>query len=494
MLFPNEGHPSSIGGFEVLERLGTGGAGKVYLARSKGGRLVAVKVLSDGAIANAEVAGALAHEASLCVRLSHPAIVQVRALVEEEGVAALVFDYVEGVALGRLLRFLAGRGERLSDLAAWHILERVLAALDYAHQQTPPIVHRDVSPSNVLLDWSGDAKLTDFGMAKMLGAASNTQLGLVKGTLGCMAPEQARGDHVTERADVYAAGLLAWRLATGFAPFGKYRDDDAEMLRAMRNPRVPPLVALRPDLPAELTNAVTRALEPNPVERILSAEEFRRAVCATVDTAPGRAALAVVLEAAREDLARPSPMGGISTQNGSKQSIASSESGSGKSEVTSRYSEVALSLDEPDPAKPQALRPFSPASVPPTTGTAAALPSGEDESAHPGEHEDRRDDDERPDETRNEAADDGRSPSVTDTFEHSVPGTRGARSHRELRRARERREPLSLAAIAASQSNTSRLYPHGRRRRSESRAVFALLFVAFVFFVVGFALGLAIHR
>src|SRR5882762_7323057 len=80
MLFPNEGHPAAIGGFEVLERLGTGGAGQVYLARSKGGRLVAVKVLGEGAIESPEVAGALAHEASLCVRLSHPAIVQVRAL------------------------------------------------------------------------------------------------------------------------------------------------------------------------------------------------------------------------------------------------------------------------------------------------------------------------------------------------------------------------------------------------------------------------------
>ena len=118
-----------------------------------------------------------------------------------------------------LLRFCASHGVRLPDCAAWHVVERVLAALAYAHAQTDerhalvPIVHRDVSPANVLVDWKGDVKLADFGMAKMLGASPATRLGVVKGTLGCMAPEQARGEPVTERADVYAAALLAWRLS-----------------------------------------------------------------------------------------------------------------------------------------------------------------------------------------------------------------------------------------------------------------------------------------
>ena len=446
MLFPNDGHPSAIGGFEVLDRLGSGGAGQVYLARSKGGRLVAVKVFSDGATNDAE-SETLAREASLCVRLSHPAIVQVRALVEEEGVSALVFDYVEGVALGRLLRFLSGRGERLADLAGWHIIERVLAALEYAHQQAPPIVHRDISPSNVLLDWSGDAKLTDFGMAKMLGVASTTQLGMIKGTLGCMSPEQARGDDVSERADVYAAALLAWRLATGFAPFAKYSNDEVEMLRAMKNPHLAPLSALRPDLPTALTAAVARALEPDPDARLISAEEFRRAVCDSVDTGPGRRELELVLGVAREDLARTGPIGGVSMQ--------SKTSSKGKI-ITSRYSEAALALD--DGKKPLALRPFSPESVPPVTGASAALPTAllmaRDEAV-----------DEDPEQRRS------LRPSLV---------TRTSR--------------VSMASIAASQSATSRLYVPGRRRRSNSHVIVTLLFVAFIFFAAGFALGLAIHR
>jgi len=450
MLFPDERHPSAIGGFEVLERLGSGGAGKVYLARSKGGRLVAVKVLTDGATESAEESETLAREATLCVRLSHPAIVQVRALVEEDGVAALVFDYVEGVALGRLLRFLSGRGERLADVAAWHIVERILTALDYAHRQTPPIVHRDVSPSNVLLDWSGDAKLTDFGLAKMLGVASNTQLGLVKGTLGCMAPEQARGDEVTERADVYAAALLAWRLASGFAPFGKHRNDEVEMLRAMKNPRLPPLSALRPDLPAALTGAVARALAPDPKERLISAEEFRLAVSDSLDTRPGRAEVAAVLAAAREDLARPTPMGRTArgTKAGSEVTTPSDETGGEKSVVTSRYSEVALEQGDgregrDGEAQPVALPPFasfSPELVPPITGASTALATARDEDAQAG------------------------------------------RSH------------PSLTSVAASQTTTSRLYVRGRRHRGRAQAILTLVFVAFVFFVVGLALGLAMHR
>ena len=200
-MFPKSEPPPALRGFEILDRLGAGGAGQVFLARSRGGKLVAIKTLTDEREAAHDEAfkKALSQEASLCVRLNHPAIVQVRAFVEEGGFAALVFEYVEGVALVRLLRFCARHGVRLPDKVAWYVVERVLAALAYAHAQTDeafqpaPIVHRDVSPSNVLVDWTGGVKLADFGMAKMIGVSPATRVGLVKGTLGCMAPEQARG-------------------------------------------------------------------------------------------------------------------------------------------------------------------------------------------------------------------------------------------------------------------------------------------------------------
>ncbi len=278
-MFPKNEPPAALRGFEILDRLGAGGAGQVFLARSRAGKLVAIKTLTD---ARGEARDddhtfkeTLAREASLCVRLNHPAIVQLRAFVEEGGFAALVFEYVEGVALIRLLRFCARHSVRLPDRAAWFIVERVLAALAYAHAQTDeafqpaPIVHRDVSPANVLVDWKGGVKLADFGMAKMIGVSPVTRVGLVKGTLGCMAPEQARGEPVTERADVYAAALLAWRLATGRTPFAKFKDDEFELLRAMRNPHLRPLGALRPDLPEPVLSAIARALEPEADQRTI---------------------------------------------------------------------------------------------------------------------------------------------------------------------------------------------------------------------------------
>jgi serine/threonine protein kinase len=341
-VFPTAAQHRALDGFEILRPLGSGGAGQVFLAKSRGGRRVAIKVLSDARERDDAFASALAREASLCARLTHPAIVQARAFVEDEGFAAIVFDYVEGVALSRLLRFCSALGARLPDRIAWHVVERVLAALAYAHTQkdengaASPIVHRDVSPSNVLISFEGDVKLTDFGIAKMLGVSPTTQFGLVKGTLGCMAPEQARGEPVDERADVYAAGLLAWRLATGRAPF-KINQTEAELLRAMRYPRIKPLPALRPDLPESLAQAVAAALIPEARDRTIRAGELAAEVRASIAVDCGRAELAALLERWRAALDRPSLTG----------STSSTDSSMNHKHVTLNYDEAAAMDDGP---------------------------------------------------------------------------------------------------------------------------------------------------
>jgi serine/threonine-protein kinase len=345
-MFPSERPPRSLEGFDILERLGAGGAGEVFLARSRAGRLVAIKTLASAAGGDEALGDVLAREASVCARLRHPCIVQVRALLEEPGFAALVFEYVPGVALGRVLRLGQSRGVRIPDRAAWHIVERVLTALAYAHAftddrgQKTPIVHRDVSPANVLLDWSGGVKIADFGIAKVLGVSPATRLGLVKGTLGCMAPEQARGEPVDERADVYAAGLLAWRLATGRSPFGKHHKDEVELMRAMRHPRIKPLGSIRPDLPEALVEVIDRALEPDLARRTIDAEQIAQVVREHVDVRAGWLELASLLEQWKGALEQTVRRAGDRTQ---------SSSSGGRAAHTLRYEEVALAFDDDPP-------------------------------------------------------------------------------------------------------------------------------------------------
>ena len=323
----------------------------MFLARSRAGRLVAIKTVAAGATGDEPLADVFVREASVCARLRHPCIVQVRALLEEPGFAALVFEYVPGVALGRVARLCQSRGVRLPDRAAWHIVERVFTALAYAHAftdehgQKTPIVHRDVSPANVLLDWSGGVKIADFGIAKVLGVSPATRLGLVKGTLGCMAPEQARGEPVDQRADVYAAGLLAWRLATGRSPFGKHLKDEAELLRAMRHPRIKPLGTLRPDLPEALAQAIEQTLEPEVGQRVIEAGQVAEVVRAHVDVGAGWLELASLLEqwkgALERSVKRAAPGEGTKS---------TSSSSSGRAAHTLRYEEVALAFDDDAPA------------------------------------------------------------------------------------------------------------------------------------------------
>jgi serine/threonine protein kinase len=343
-MFPGDQPPRSLEGFEILQRLGTGGVGAVFLARSRGGKLVAIKTIADARRGDDTSADSLAREASVCARLHHSCIVEVRAFLEEPGFAALVYEYVPGVALGRVLRLCQSHGVRVPDRAAWHIVERVLEALAYAHGfrdasgQATPIVHRDVSPSNVLLDWSGGVKIADFGIAKVLGVSPATRVGMVKGTLGCMSPEQARGDPVDERADVYAAALLAWRLATGRVPFGKQQKDEYELLRAMRNPRIKPLDVIRPDLAEPLLRAIAHALEPEAKQRTITAAELAEIVRANVAVEDGARELAELLHRSKRALE-------LTVKRTPEQE---SESG-GRVEHTLRYEEVALAFDEEAP-------------------------------------------------------------------------------------------------------------------------------------------------
>jgi serine/threonine-protein kinase len=391
-MFPRE-PPRALAGFDILQRLGAGGAGEVFLAKSRAGQLVAIKTIADARLDSQgeeadKAVDSFAREAAVCVRLRHPCIVKVRAFLEEPagegprqgtqgGFAALVFEYVPGVALTRVLRFCQAKGVRLPDRPAWHVVERVLTALAYAHGfldengQPTPIVHRDVSPSNVLLDWSGGVKIADFGIAKVLGVSPGTRYGIVKGTLGCMAPEQARGEPVDERADVYAAALLAWRLATGRVPFRKHSKDEFELLRAMRNPRIPSLAVLRPDLPEALLQGLGRALEPEREQRTISAGELAEIVRKTMNVSEGERDLAALLGgwrgALEKTVKRAVPDEAAPGDTSTSDSVSSQ-----RAALTLRYEEVALAFDEDIPDDGPT---FEAHALPSDDGPLASMPS-----------------------------------------------------------------------------------------------------------------------
>jgi serine/threonine protein kinase len=371
-MFPGLQSTRALDGFELLQRLGIGSVGEVFLARSRGGKLVAIKTIADAHRGDDTSADSFAREASVCARLRHPCIVEVRAFLEEPGFAALVYEYVPGVSLARVLRLCQARGVRLPDRAGWHIVERVLAALAYAHGfrepsgQATPIVHRDVSPSNVLLDWSGGVKIADFGIAKVLGVSPATRVGLVKGTFGCMAPEQARGEPVDQRADVYAAALLAWRLATGRVPFGKHQKDELELLRAMRNPHIKPLSAIRPELPESLLDAIARSLEPDPERRTITAAQFGDVVREQFDLAAGCADLTELLGRWQRPLER--------TMKRASDQV--SDLSGGRFEHTLRYEEAAEAFEEEAPADGPT---FDSHALPSELAALVSLPHEEDE-------------------------------------------------------------------------------------------------------------------
>ena len=315
-----EDTPEKIGGFRVLRRLAMGGTSDVLLARAEGPhgfeRVVVLKLLLQQFRENASFERMFAREAAAYARLSHPAIVKLYDFFASDGQLVMVLEYVDGLPLNKLralLKRVQTGQQELDDRAALFIASRIFAALAAAHSARDPesgeflpVIHRDVNPSNVLIPWDGHLKLADFGIAKVGGIMGDTQAGYIKGTYGYMAPEQVRGEQVTPRTDVYAACLLLWELLARRKAIIRGQRAEMEMLRAMAEPQIPSLAALRPDLPAPLRDAIARGLEPIADRRAIFADELLSVVRANTSLEEGRAllvdALALVRPPASDDM------------------------------------------------------------------------------------------------------------------------------------------------------------------------------------------------
>jgi serine/threonine-protein kinase len=256
--------PPQVPGYEVLGLLGSGGMGVVYKARdARLKRLVALKMMTGPHVRPQELAR-FRGEAEAVARLQHPNVVQIHEVGEHDGRPYLVLEYVAG---GSLADRLGGKPQPADEAAR---LVRTLAlAVHAAHQHG--VVHRDLKPANVLLAEDGTPKVTDFGLAKRLDEAGQTQTGAVLGTPSYMAPEQALGDSrgIGPHTDVHALGAVLYELLTGRPPFeGATLLETLDQVRTLE-PRPP--ARLRPDVPRDLDTICRKCLEKEPTRRYPSA-------------------------------------------------------------------------------------------------------------------------------------------------------------------------------------------------------------------------------
>jgi serine/threonine-protein kinase len=209
--------PLMLGPYELLQRIATGGMAEVYLARRAGPhgfqKVVAVKRILPQLAQDTDFVAMFVDEARVCARLAHPNIVQVFDFGEHDGELYMAMEFVDGTTAARLVRAAASRNEEVPLDAALYIALSVLRGLDYAHNARDDegkpldLVHRDVSPGNVLIDRSGAVKLTDFGIARAAEIERRTDAGQLKGKLGYMSPEQVVGRELDARSDLFTVGI-----------------------------------------------------------------------------------------------------------------------------------------------------------------------------------------------------------------------------------------------------------------------------------------------
>jgi eukaryotic-like serine/threonine-protein kinase len=306
------------GRYELVEPVGQGGMAVVWRANTIGpggfARPVAVKRIREELRGLKDVVELFIEEARVDAKLRHPNVVQIHDFgLDEGGDPFLVTEWVEGIHFGQYLGAFQG-GERAPfDLVAAIGVE-VLRGLDAAHThedsagQAAPILHRDVTPENILLDELGFVKVTDFGMARSMDRGRMTHPDIIKGKISYMAPEMTRGIGPNEQTDVWGVGVVLWEALAGERLFDA--PTDGEVFRMLMAPRVPLLAMKRPELPLSLCRIVHRALEADPARRYATAREMLRALATDLRALPRpieALALGESVRAARQRLARAAP-------------------------------------------------------------------------------------------------------------------------------------------------------------------------------------------
>src|SRR4051794_23377046 len=274
----------TFGKYQLIRKLGAGGMAEVHLAREQLAqglaKILVIKKIHPSLAETPQFRQMFEDEAKVAVNLNHPNIVQTFGYGQIGPTYYLAMEHVEGVDLLRLLNGAVEQACKIPYGLCAYLGQQIAKALDYAHRKTDEfgealsIVHRDVSPQNVLVSWDGGVKLVDFGIARARHVKEEE--GVVKGKFAYMSPEQAQGQPVDPRADIFATGIVLWEVTCGRSLFGHLKGRQA--VNAIRNAQVPRPRDIDAAIPAELEEIILKALRLRPDERFQTARDLHRAL------------------------------------------------------------------------------------------------------------------------------------------------------------------------------------------------------------------------
>lgn len=264
----------NYGRYQIIKEVGRGSMGVVYQCRDPHiDRLVAVKVLRTDRVESENFVQRFLKEAKVIGRLAHPGIVTIYDVGEEQGTVYIAMEYLEGTALSDVMK---ANLPPLHDLVGLGV--QLAEALDYAHQKG--VVHRDVKPSNIVVQPDGQIKITDFGIAHVDDATATlqTQAGEIMGTPAYMSPEQVLSQPVDARSDIFSLGIILYELAAGRRPFGGENRNIATVFKEVVELTPPEPVSVAPAIPAELSRIIMKALNKERDQRFQSGKEMVEAL------------------------------------------------------------------------------------------------------------------------------------------------------------------------------------------------------------------------
>lgn len=286
--------PSKIDRYEPLRRLATGGMAEIFLAKQSGlegfEKVVVLKRILSHLASDEEFVSMFLDEARIAAKLSHPNIVQIYDLGKTDNSYYIAMEYVSGRNVQHLINKQQARGGRLPVEHVVRVIAGVCDGLFYAHSRKDydgkplSIIHRDISPQNILVSFQGGVKVVDFGIAKASTQLAQTRAGVLKGKYAYMSPEQVRGAKIDHRSDLFAVGLVMYEMLTGMRAFE--RDTSLKTLKAIVQERPLNPREMNPEIPMEVVKLLSKALEKNPDRRYKTAQEMQLALEDWLEASP----------------------------------------------------------------------------------------------------------------------------------------------------------------------------------------------------------------